>query len=224
MSNQTASSTSSASQPPRSTPLRIGLTGGIGSGKTRVADQLAVLGASIIDTDLIAHALTQPGGPAIGPIYALFGEKVIADDGSLNRDVMRDLVFKNPAARARLEGLLHPMIGSEVQLQAARAHGLYQVFVVPLLVESGRWSSRVDRICVVDCDEETQITRVVQRNHHSREDVLRIMQAQATRQQRLDAADDVIINDGNTSLEQLRERVEQMHQKWLALAKAKSSL
>lgn len=180
-----------------------------------------MLGAAIIDTDHIAHALTQPGGPAIAPLRALFGEDVINDQGGLDRDKMRDLVFRNPQARARLEALLHPMIGSEVQLQASRAKGLYQVFVVPLLVESGRWRSRVDRVCVVDCDEETQIKRVGLRSGLSPEEVRRIMDAQASREERLAAADDVIVNDGTTTKEQLRERVKQMHEYWMSLVRAR---
>lgn len=197
-------------------PLRIGLTGGIGSGKTRVADQLGELGAAIIDTDLIAHALTQPGGPAIDPLRQIFGDHVIAADGSLDRAVMRDLVFRDSTARARLEGVIHPMIGAEVARQAEESTGLYQVFVVPLLVESGRWRERVDRICVVDCDEATQIARVGQRSGLAPEAVQRILDAQASRQARLAVADDVIVNDGQTTPELLRERVAAKHAFWMS--------
>jgi len=197
-------------------PLRIGLTGGIGSGKTRVADQLGELGAAIIDTDLIAHALTQPGGLAIEPLRALFGEHVITADGALDRAVMRDLVFRDATARARLEGVIHPMIGNEVARQAAESTGLYQVFVVPLLVESGRWRERVDRICVVDCDEATQIARVGQRSGLSPDAVQRILDVQASRQARLDVADDVIVNDGQTTPELLREQVAAKHAFWMS--------
>lgn len=203
-----------------SEPLRIGLTGGIGSGKTRVADQLGELGAAIIDTDLIAHSLTQPGGSAIPALRALFGEHIIDAEGALDRAAMRDLVFKDSSARARLEGILHPMIGSEVQLQASQARGLYQVFVVPLLVESGRWRERVDRICVVDCDEATQIARVGLRSGLTPDAVQRILDVQATRQARLAAADDVVVNDGATTPAQLRERVAAMHEYWMTLLHA----
>lgn len=198
-------------------PLRIGLTGGIGSGKTRVADQLAELGAAIIDTDLIAHSLTQPGGLAIQPLRELFGDHVITPEGALDRAVMRDLVFRDDTARARLEEVIHPMIGTEVQRQAQEATGLYQVFVVPLLVESGRWRERVDRICVVDCDEETQIARVMQRNGLTAEAVQRILDVQATRQARLAVADDVIVNGAGTTPEQLRESVAAKHDFWMSL-------
>lgn len=196
-------------------PWRVALTGGIGSGKTRVADQLGELGAAIIDTDLIAHAITAPGGPAIAPLRALFGAHVIADNGALNRAVMRDIVFHDPTARKRLENLLHPMIAAEVQLQAARSQGLYQVFVVPLLVESGRWHNRVNRVCVVDCDEATQIARVGHRSGLAPDAVKRIMAAQASREQRLAAAHDVILNDASTTPESLAQRVRDVHEQWL---------
>lgn len=206
-----------ASLPSPGELLRIGLTGGIGSGKTRVADQLAELGASLIDTDVIAHHLTAPGGAAIEPLRQRFGAQIIGGDGALDRAVMRELAFANPAARKQLEQVLHPMIGDEVSRQATQAQGLYQVFVVPLLVESGRWRDRVHRICVVDCDEATQIARVQTRSGLTREAIERIMAAQATRQQRQAAADDIVLNDHATTPEILRERVYEQHQRWLAL-------
>lgn len=198
-------------------PWRVALTGGIGSGKSKVADQLAELGAAIIDTDVIAHAVTAPGGPAIGPLRELFGPEIITSEGAMNRAVMRDLVFRDANARKQLEAVVHPLIAAEVQRQAASSFGLYQVFVVPLLIESGRWQNRVNRICVVDCDEATQITRVGQRSGLEPEAVRRIMAAQASREQRLAAADDVIVNDGNTTLESLTQRVLAVHQHWLQL-------
>ncbi|GAA5236213.1 dephospho-CoA kinase [Verticiella sediminum] len=197
--------------------LRIGLTGGIGSGKTRVADQLAALGASVIDTDAIAHALTAPGGAAIEPLRALFGEWAIDAGGALDRAAMRERVFRDAEARRRLEGLLHPMIGAAVQREAEAALGWYTVFVVPLLVESGRWRERVHRICVVDCDEATQIARVGQRSGLTPDAVQRILDVQAFRDERLAAADDVIVNDGQTTPEQLSERVAAQHARWMAL-------
>jgi len=196
-------------------PWRIGLTGGIGSGKSRVADQLAELGAAIIDTDLIAHSLTRPGGPAIAPLRALFGAEVIGADGAMDRAAMRELAFQDPLARRKLENLLHPMIATEVQMQASRSHGHYQVFVVPLLVESGRWQNRVNRVCVVDCDEATQIERVGRRSGLEPDAVRRIMAVQASREQRLAAADDLILNDGNTTPEALAQRVRDLHEQWL---------
>lgn len=201
-------------------PWRIALTGGIGSGKSRVADQLAELGAAIIDTDVIAHAVTAPGGPAVAPLRAVFGPQVIAANGAMDRAVMRDIVFRDPAARKRLEALLHPLIATEVQLQAARSQGLYQVFVVPLLVESGRWQNRVNRVCVVDCDEATQIARVGQRSGLDPDAVRRILAAQASREQRLAAADDVILNDANTSPAALAQRVRDLHEQWLMQRRA----
>lgn len=195
--------------------LKIGLTGGIGSGKTRVADILAEQGAAIIDTDLIAHQLTAPGGKAIEPLRARFGNEMITEAGALDRARMRELVFRDPAAKTQLETLLHPMIGQSVAEEAERVRGAYLVFVVPLLVENGRWKERVDRVCVVDCDETTQVSRVQARSHLDPSLITRIMAAQATRADRLAAADDVILNDGATSPEQLLARTLAQHRQWL---------
>lgn len=199
--------------------LKIGLTGGIGSGKTRVSDILGELGAAIIDTDLIAHQLTVPGGLAIAPIREAFGAAMIGGDGALDRKAMRALVFAEPERRKQLEGIIHPLIALEVQRQSETRGGLYQVFVVPLLVESGRWVDRVDRVCLVDCDEQTQINRVMARSQISEETVRQVMAAQATRAQRLAAADDVVLNDGATSPEGLRKQVLDLHAAWCNLAK-----
>ena len=192
----------------------IGLTGGIGSGKSKVADWLAEWGAAVIDTDLIAHELTAPGGAAIAPIRAAFGAAAIRPDGALDRDWMRARVFAEPAQRQQLESILHPLIGQTVRERAAQARGDYQVFVVPLLVESGHWRDRVDRICVVDCDPDTQVRRVQARSGLTRDTIERIMSAQASRADRLAAADDVILNDAATDLDALRRRVFQLHQAW----------
>ena len=199
--------------------LKIGLTGGIGSGKTRVSDILGELGAAIIDTDLIAHQLTAPGGLAIAPIREAFGAAMINGDGALDRKAMRALVFAEPERRKQLEGIIHPLIAQEVQRQSETRGGLYQVFVVPLLVESGRWVDRVDRVCVVDCDEQTQINRVMARSQISEETVRQVMAVQATRAQRLAAADDVVLNDDTTSPEGLRKQVLDLHAAWCNLAK-----
>lgn len=201
----------------RAQPLRVGLTGGIGSGKTAVADLLEARGAAVIDTDAIAHALTAPGGLAIEPLRREFGPDMIGPDGAMDRPRMRALVFSDGQAKARLEALIHPLIGQEVEREAAGRQGLYQVFVVPLLVESGRWRDRVDRICVVDCDEATQVRRVQLRSGLAPDMVARIMAAQATRAQRLAVADDVIVNDGETTPEQLAERTLAQHRAWLDL-------
>ena len=198
--------------------LKIGLTGGIGSGKTRVSDMLGELGAAIIDTDQIAHQLTAPGGLAIAPIREVFGVEMIDQAGALNRAAMRTLVFAEPDRRKQLEGIIHPLIAQEVLRQAQCRGGVYQVFVVPLLVESGRWIDRVDRVCVVDCDEQTQLARVIARNQMSEQTVRQMMAAQATRSQRLAAADDVVINDGTTTLEDLRKQVLDLHSAWCNLA------
>lgn len=199
---------------------KIGLTGGIGSGKTRVADMLAEWGAALVDTDAISHALTAPSGAALPPIRAAFGDAAIGSDGALDRAWMRDLVFREPEARARLEAILHPLIGQHTARAAEAARGKYLVFVVPLLVESGRWRDRIDRLCVVDCDPETQVARVQARSGLTEPAIRRIMAAQAARATRLAAADDVIINDGATSAEQLRAQAMALHDQWCRLAAA----
>lgn len=199
--------------------FKIGLTGGIGSGKTRVADMLQEWGATLVDTDEIARALTAPGGAAMPAIEAEFGASALTADGALNREWMRERAFSDPAARRRLEAVLHPIITEETLRQAEAARGSYLVFVVPLLVESlARWRSRVDRICVVDCDPDTQVARVQARSGLTEPAIRRIMAAQAARQTRLDMADDVITNDGATSPEQLRAQAKTLHDRWLALA------
>jgi dephospho-CoA kinase len=199
--------------------FKIGLTGGIGSGKSRVADMLAEWGATLVDTDEIARALTAAGGAAMPAIEAEFGAQALTPDGALNREWMRERAFSDPEARLRLEAVLHPIITEETRLQAAAATGSYLVFVVPLLVESlARWRGRVDRICVVDCDPDTQVARVQARSGLTEPAIRRIMAAQAARETRLDIADDVITNDGATSPEQLRAQARILHDRWLALA------
>ena len=191
--------------------MRIGLTGGIGSGKSTVAAALVELGgALLVDTDAISRALTAPGGGAMAAIEARFGRSFVASDGALDRAAMRELAFREPAAKQALESILHPMIGAETARQAAlAAPGQRVVFDVPLLVESGRWRRLVDRVLVVDCDESTQIARVMARSGLSDGAVRAILAQQATRAQRRAAADAVIHNDGLT-LSQLREEVGQL--------------
>lgn len=191
--------------------MRIGLTGGIGSGKSTVAAALVELGgALLVDTDAISRALTAPGGGAMAAIEARFGRPFVASDGALDRAAMRELAFRDPAAKQTLESILHPMIGAETARQAAlAASGQQVVFDVPLLVESGRWRRLVDRVLVVDCDESTQIARVMARSGLSEGAVRAILAQQATRAQRRAAADAVIHNDGLT-LSQLREEVGQL--------------
>jgi dephospho-CoA kinase len=197
---------------------KIGLTGGIGSGKSRVADYLAGWGAAVIDTDVIAHELTAPGGAAIEPIRQHFGPDVIAPTGALDRHAMRELVFESPEARHQLESIIHPMISSVTKARAAAAQGCYLVFVVPLLVESGRWRDQVDRICVVDCDPATQVARVQSRSGLTQEAIARIMSAQASREARLAVADDVVTNDAHTSVDDLERRTWKLHKQWCVLA------
>ncbi|KAG1445572.1 hypothetical protein G6F57_017536 [Rhizopus arrhizus] len=199
--------------------FKIGLTGGIGSGKSRVADMLGEWGATLVDTDQIAHALTAADGAAMPAIEREFGPQALTPEGALNRQWMRERAFSDPQARQRLEGVLHPAITEETERQAAAATGLYLVFVVPLLVESlARWRTRVDRICVVDCDPETQVARVQARSGLTEPAIRRIMAAQAARASRLEVADDVIVNDGATSPEQLRAQAKTLHDRWLTLA------
>lgn len=194
-------------------PLRIGLTGGIASGKSTVADMFAALGATVIDTDVIARALVQPGQAALGEIRAAFGATVIAPDGTLDRGAMRRRVFADDAARARLEAILHPRIQQEVVRQAAGG-GDYQLIVVPLLTDSPLrdW---VDRILVVDCDEQTQLSRLLARDAESDEQARRMLASQASREQRLAIADDVIHNDAD--IESLAAQVSALHDSYRAL-------
>lgn len=196
----------------------VGLTGGIGSGKSAVADRFAALGAAVVDTDVIARELTAAGGTGIAPIRAAFGDGVIAVDGALDRAAMRRVAFNDPAARQRLEAILHPLIRaeSETRCRSATADFPYIVLVVPLLVESGTYRDRVDRVCVVDCPEEIQIARVMQRSGLNRGEVGAIMGAQASRRARLAAADDVIDNSGG--LDGLGAQVAALHEKYAKLA------
>lgn len=200
--------------------FKLGLTGGIGSGKTHVANLLASWGATVIDTDLIAHQLTGPGGAAIEAIRSAFGAGLIDASGALDRAGMRELVFADPRRRIELEGILHPRIAEEVKKQAHQATGTYAVFVVPLLLESGRWRDRIDRLCVVDCEEDVQIARVQARSAIPIETIHRIMAAQVSRTERLAAADDIITNVATTSLADLEKQVLVLHKAWCNLAKS----
>jgi len=196
----------------------IGLTGGIGSGKSLVAEMLLEFGAAVIDTDAIAHALTNSTGAAMSTIRAAFGHTFVRADGALDRARMRALVFDDADARTRLQAILHPMIRREAERRAALAREAYTVFVVPLLVESGRWRARVTRVCVIDCEEDEQRARVHQRSGLTLVQINRIMESQATRAARLAAADDVIHNGKEVSIMQLREQIQTLHTHWCALA------
>lgn len=198
------------------TPFVVGLTGGIGSGKSAAADLLAARGALVVDTDQIAHQLTAPGGAAMEAIRQAFGNGVVAADGALNRPAMRALAFEDSAARKRLEAILHPMIRAESERQCRAATTPYVVLVVPLLIESGTYRERVRRLCVVDCPENVQVLRVMQRSGLEERQVRAIMAAQASRAERLAAADDVIDNGG--AYEALAAQVERLHAAYLQLA------
>lgn len=193
-------------------PQRIGLTGGIGSGKSTVAQRLADCGASIIDADAISRQLTAYGGQAIAAIAQHFGQRYITPDGAMNRDLMRQLAFDDASARAQLEAIIHPLVRIESLAQTERAIAAGSaclVFDIPLLVESGRWRQQLDRIVVVDCSEATQVDRVMARSGMSREAVEKIIGGQATRMQRLAVADSSIFNEG-LSLEELAILVRQL--------------
>ena len=201
-------------------PLRIGLTGGIASGKSTVADMFADLGVPVIDTDVIARDVVRPGQPALKEIREAFGAGVIAADGTLDRSAMRAIVFGDDAARRRLEAILHPKIREITIEQAETAGGAYQVIVVPLLVESSL-RAFVDRVLVVDCDEEIQVVRLLERDTESEQQARKILAAQSTRDERLAIADDVIENEG--SLEDTREQVLALHRSYLREAAARDS-
>jgi len=195
--------------------LVIGLTGGIGSGKSTVAHKLVELGAHLVDTDAISRALTAPGGIAIPAIAQQFGPQMIDAQGAMDRDRMRELAFADPTVLAQLEGILHPLIGQVSQAEAAQAApGQHIIFDVPLLAESGRrWRDIVDRILVVDCEPETQIARVMARSGWTREAVEKVLAKQADRATRRALADHVILNEGLT-LEELHAQVEKLWRLW----------
>jgi len=203
---------------PSQLAFSVGLTGGIGCGKTTVADMFGALGAAIVDTDQIAHSLTAPHGAAMPALLAEFGDDFATADGALDRAKMRALVFTDAGARARLEAILHPRIREATAAAAAIATGDYVVYVVPILIESGTWRERVSRVLAIDCPEEVQIARVMARNGLSEDQVRAIMAAQVTRAQRRAAADDIILNDDG--LEALRPQVEALHARYLRLRKA----
>ncbi|MEW6703807.1 MAG: dephospho-CoA kinase [Pseudomonadota bacterium] len=195
-------------------PPRIGLTGGIGSGKSTVAAALVQLGAVLVDTDAIARELTAPGGRALSALAQAFGEAIVGADGALDRERMRSLVFADAAQRKRLEGILHPLIGAEADRRARAAAQHPLVFDVPLLAESTHWRQRVDRVLVVDCEQSTQVQRVMQRSGWNEEAVRRVLSQQASRAQRRAIADAVIHNEGLT-LVQLQAEVAALWAYWL---------
>jgi dephospho-CoA kinase len=201
-------------------PLVVGLTGGIGSGKSAAAKLFAAHGATVIDTDAIAHELTGPGGDAIAAIRETFGAQIIDPHGALDRAAMRRRVFAEPESKRLIEAILHPMIRAAAATRLAESRGPYSILVVPLLVESGAYKDRVDRVLVVDCSEGTQLARTMSRSNLREEDVRAIMAQQASRAERLAIADEVIDNNGN--LQALSIQVDALHKRYLALARSEA--
>jgi dephospho-CoA kinase len=198
--------------------LRIGLTGGIASGKSTVAQRFAELGVPVIDSDQIARDVVAPGQTGLAAVAQRFGTGVLATDGSLDRRMLRERVFSDPDARKQLEAILHPLIRAEMQRRSELAGGPYQVHAIPLLVEGGG-RDRVDRVLVVDVEPETQVARVMARDGSSESEAHAILAAQASREARLAAADDVLVN--NQGVAELRRAVDSLHQKYLKLAAAR---
>jgi dephospho-CoA kinase len=198
-----------------SPPFRVALTGGIASGKSTVADLFAALGVPVIDTDVIAREVVEPGQPALAQVAGAFGADVLDAEGRLDRKRMRERIFADPGARRRLEAILHPAIRAEMERQSQAAGGPYQVLVIPLLAEGGR-RDHLDRVLLVDVPEELQIQRVMWRDGVSHGEAQASLNAQATRAQRLAMADDVLRNTGR--VDDLREQVAKLHQQFLRLA------
>jgi dephospho-CoA kinase len=198
-----------------SRPFRVGLTGGIASGKSTAAKFFGALGVPIIDTDQLARDVVEPGQPPLERLVERFGPSILTEDGHLDRPALRNIVFSDPKARADLEALTHPAIGAAVEARSAEVGGVYQVLVIPLLVEKSL-GSQLDRVVVVDCDEELQIRRLQARDGSTLEQARAILNAQTSRGARLKAAHDVIKNDGDMSA--VRDQVEKLHAHYLELA------
>ena len=194
---------------------RVGLTGGIASGKSTAAGFFARLGVPILDSDKIAREVVEPGQPPLEHLVKRFGPSILTPDGRLDRPALRNIVFSDPKARADLEALTHPAIGTAMEARSAEAGGPYQILVIPLLVEKNL-SSHVDRVLVVDCDEALQVSRIHQRDGSSPEEAEAILRAQAPRAARLKAADDVIRND--TAIDSVQKQVATLHARYLKLA------
>lgn len=195
----------------------VGLTGGIGSGKSEAARLFAELGVPVVDTDAIAHALTATGQPALEEISKAFGREAVQADGSLNRAYLRQRIFSDTAARQVLESILHPQIREEVASFLDRnASASYQIVMVPLLFETGAYANLIDRSLLIDCEESLQIMRAMARSHLSEAEVRAIMAAQCSREQRLAQTSDVILNNG--TLADLKNQVREKHEKYIRLA------
>ncbi len=197
--------------------LRIGLTGGIASGKTTAAQRFAELGVPVIDADEAARAVVAPGTAGLALVIAKFGPGIVAENGELNRRALRDLIFRDPALRQQLEAQLHPLIRADMDRRAQAAVGPYLILAIPLLIEAGS-HDRVDRVLVVDVDEAVQLQRVMARDGSSLDQARAILASQSSRSARLAAADDVILNTGTVT--DLRQSVDRLHQRYLQLAKA----
>jgi dephospho-CoA kinase len=198
-----------------SRPFRVGLTGGIASGKSTAAKFFGALGVPIIDTDQLARDVVEPGQPPLERLVERFGPSILTEDGHLDRPALRNIVFSDPKARADLEALTHPAIGAAVEARSAEVGGVYQILVLPLLVEKSL-GSQLNRVLVVDCDEELQIRRVQARDGSTVEQARAILNAQASRTSRLKAAHDVIKNEGDMSA--VRDQVQKLHAHYLELA------
>jgi len=199
-------------------PFCVGLTGGIASGKSSAAALFEELGAAVVDTDAIAHELTRPGAAAMAGIRDAFGPAYVAADGSLERAKMRQLVFSDPAAKAKLEAILHPLIREQARARIVAMQQSYVIVVVPLLIETGAYRDLIQRILVIDCSEDLQVERAMQRSQLKEGEVRAILAAQLPRTERLRRADDVIDNNGG--IEALRQQIKKLHAKYLALAQA----
>lgn len=199
-------------------PLRIGLTGGIASGKSTVAQRFLELGVPVIDADEAARAVVAPGTPGLADVVKRFGRAVLAGNGELDRRALRDLIFADPGSRRDLEGILHPLIRADMERSAKAAVGPYVVMAIPLLIEGGS-RNRVDRVLVVDVDEAVQIQRLMARDRNTPDQARAILAAQASRSARLAAADDVLRNNG--SVPDLRQAVDRLHEQYLRLAEIK---
>src|ERR1700679_3309028 len=202
-------------------PLRIGLTGGIASGKSTVTQRFAELGVPVIDADVASRSVVEPGKPGLAQVVRRFGVGVLDADGRLDRRALRSLIFKDSSLRQALDAILHPLIRAEMEREAAEANGPYVVMAIPLLVEGGSPGKRVDRVLVVDADEALQIQRLQARDGGSQEQARAILSSQASRAARLGQADDVILNSGTVA--ELRQAVDRLHEKYLQLAQTSSS-
>lgn len=205
------------STPAASRVFRVGLTGGIASGKSTAAKFFGALGVPILDSDRIAREVVEPGQPPLERLVERFGRGILTPDGHLDRPALRDIVFSDPKARADLENLTHPAIGAALEAHSAAAGGPYQILVIPLLVEKSL-SAHVDRVLVVDCDEELQIRRLLARDGSTRAQAQAILNAQVSRSARLKAADDVITN--NADMSAVQAQVAALHARYLELARA----